>query len=85
MTKAKKIKLTPLEKQLANWDKIEEAEIQQSVDWQDLCQKLQQALAKSYVEAEDFEKRIKALTGEIAARDIIINYLEKRRHENVAV
>lgn len=82
MGRPKKIKLTPLEQSIADWDA---EEFEKPVDWQDLCQKLQQALAKSYVEAEDFEKKIKTLTAEITARDIIITYLEKRRHENVAV
>jgi len=82
MGRHKKIKPISFEQQIAEWDK---EVFDQPVDWQELCQKLQQALAKSYVEAEDFEKKIKALSGEIAARDIIINYLEKRRHENVTV
>ncbi len=77
-----------LEEQLDVWDEIEAfnfAEETQGVNWEHLCKELQNALAKSYVEAEDLEKKIKSLNGEIAARDIIITYLEKRRYENVAV
>jgi len=62
-----------LEKQLVEWDKKE-----QKVDWQDLCQKLQHALAASYVAEENLESQIKNLGDEIARRDIIIRYLESR-------
>jgi len=70
-------KQTPVltfEKQLEKWDKKEK-----QVDLKELCDKLQEALAKSYVEAEQFERQINQLRSEIAARDVIINYLESRR------
>jgi hypothetical protein len=44
-----------------------------------LCEKLQEALAKSYVEAEQLERQITYLRSEVGARDVIINYLESRR------
>ena len=63
----------PFEKQLEILDQEE-----QKVDWQDLCQKLQHALAASYVSEEQLEMQIKTLNDEIARRDTIIRYLESR-------
>lgn len=62
------------EKQLEQWDEGE-----RQVDLKDLCQKLQDALAKSYVEAEDFERLVAYLRNEVSARDIVIRYLENRK------
>ena len=59
---------------LDDWDRMEN-----EVDFKDLCQKLQEALAKSYVEAEELDKQIAYLRNEIAARDIVIRYLECRK------
>ena len=59
---------------LDEWDRMEN-----EVDFKDLCQKLQEALAKSYVEAEELDKQIAYLRNEIAARDIVIRYLECRK------
>ena len=58
-------------KTLAEWDRKE-----QEVDFKDLCQKLQEALAKSYCENEELEKISKNLHIECIRRDIIIEYLE---------
>jgi predicted HAD superfamily phosphohydrolase YqeG len=58
---------------LAEWDRQEQA-----VDFKELCQKLQAALAKSYVETEELEKNIDTLLNEITRRDVIIEYLESR-------
>ena len=62
-----------LEKQLDKWDAEEK-----KTDWRDLCQKLQHALAASYVAEEQLDDQIKALKSEIARRDTIIAYLESR-------
>lgn len=74
--KPKKLKVTPIsefQKTLNQWDEAE-----RKVDFKDLCQKLQEALAKSYVEAEELERNITYWRNETAARDIIIRYLEGR-------
>jgi predicted HAD superfamily phosphohydrolase YqeG len=59
---------------LAEWDRKDN-----EVDFKDLCQKLQEALARSYVEAEEFEKQIAYWRNEVFARDIVIRYLEGRK------
>jgi uncharacterized protein (DUF3084 family) len=70
----KQAQIVSFEQQLEEWDRKQNA-----VDYKELCEKLQEALAKSYVEAEQFERQINQLRSEIAARDVIINYLESRR------
>lgn len=72
--KAKQAHVLTFEKQLEAWDKKE-----QKVNFKELCEKLQEALAKSYVEAEQLERQITYLRSEVGARDVIINYLESRR------
>ena len=62
------------EKQLEAWEKKENA-----VNYKELSEKLQEALAKSYVEAEQLERQIAVLQTEISARDVVIRYLESRR------
>jgi LysM repeat protein len=62
------------EKQLEAWDKKDNA-----VNYKELSEKLQEALAKSYVEAEQLERQIAVLQTEISARDVVIRYLESRR------
>ena len=59
---------------LAEWDRMEN-----EVNFKDLCQKLQEALARSYVEAEELEKQITYWRNETGARDIVIRYLEGRK------
>jgi predicted HAD superfamily phosphohydrolase YqeG len=59
---------------LSEWDRMEN-----EVDFKDLCQKLQEALARSYVEAEELEKQITYWRNETGARDIVIRYLEGRK------
>jgi hypothetical protein len=61
------------EKQLEEWDKKEK-----QVELKELCEKLQNALAKSYVECENFEKDIAIYQKEILRRDVIIQYLESK-------
>jgi hypothetical protein len=61
------------EKQLEDWDKKEK-----QVELKELCEKLQNALAKSYVECENFEKDIAIYQKEILRRDVIIQYLESK-------
>lgn len=71
---------TLFEDALKEWDRMEN-----EVDFKELCQKLQEALAKSYVEAEELERVVTYWRNEVAARDIIIRYLESRRNENAPV
>ena len=59
---------------LKEWDRMEN-----QVDFKELCQKLQEALAKSYVDAEELETQIAYLRNEVAARDVVIRYLESRK------
>ena len=61
---------------LAAWDRME-AETSR-VDLKDLTERLQNALAKSYVECEQLEKNIAMYQNEIHRRDTIIQYLESK-------
>jgi LysM repeat protein len=70
----KRTQVLTFEKQLEAWEKKENA-----VNYKELSEKLQEALAKSYVEAEQLERQIAALQNEISARDVVIRYLESRR------
>jgi hypothetical protein len=72
--KAKQAHILTFEKQLEAWDDKEK-----TVNFKELCEKLQEALAKSYVEAEQLERQVTYLRSEVGARDVIINYLESRR------
>ena len=72
----KALKVTPIsefKKTLTEWDRMEN-----EVDFKDLCQKLQEALARSYVEAEELERQIAYWRNETGARDIVIRYLESK-------
>jgi hypothetical protein len=70
----KKNQILTFEQELQAWDQKEK-----QVDFKELCEKLQEALAKSYVEAEQLERQVGQLRNEVAARDVIINFLESRR------
>jgi hypothetical protein len=70
----KQTQITSFEKQLEEWDRKQNA-----VDFKELSEKLQEALAKSYVEADGMKKTIETLNREVHARDIIITYLEIRK------
>jgi endo-1,4-beta-D-glucanase Y len=70
----KRTQVLTFEKQLEAWEKKEN-----EVNYKELCEKLQEALAKSYVEAEQLERQIAGLQNEIGARDVIIRYLESCR------
>lgn len=70
----KQAQVVSFQKQLEEWDRKQNA-----VDYKELSEKLQEALAKSYVEADDLKKTIATLNREIHARDIIITYLEIRK------
>ena len=72
--KAKQAQILSFEQQLEEWDRKQNA-----VDYKELSEKLQEALAKSYVEAEQLERQIAALQHEISARDVVIRYLESRK------
>ena len=69
--------ISEFQKTLNEWDLMEEEAAR--VDFKDLCQKLQEALAKSYVEAEELERQIAYWRNETGARDIVIRYLESRK------
>ena len=71
---SKQAQIISFNQQLEEWDRKQNA-----VDFKELCEKLQEALAKSYVEAENLERQIVALRNEVAARDVVITYLESRR------
>ena len=71
---AKRTQVLTFEKQLEAWEKKENA-----VNYKELSEKLQEALAKSYVEAEQLERQIAGLQNEIGARDVVIRYLESRK------
>jgi hypothetical protein len=69
--------ISDFQKTLIAWDRMEaETSV---VDFKELCQKLQEALAKSYIEAEELERQIAYWRNETGARDIIIRYLESRK------
>jgi hypothetical protein len=70
----KQAQIISFEKQLEEWDRKQNA-----VDFKELSEKLQEALAKSYVEADGMKKTIETLNREVHARDIIITYLEIRK------
>lgn len=70
----KQEQLISYKQQLDEWNTKQNA-----VDYKELSEKLQEALAKSYVEAEDLGKTISTLSSELRARDIIITYLETRK------
>jgi hypothetical protein len=48
------------------------------VDYQELCQKLQAALSKSYVEFDELQKRHNDAVVGIARQEVIIQYLESK-------
>jgi Tfp pilus assembly PilM family ATPase len=48
------------------------------VDYQELCQKLQSALSKSYVEFDELQKRHNDAVVGIARQEVIIQYLESK-------
>lgn len=66
--------ISDFSKTLNEWDEQEK-----KVDFKELCQKLQEALAKSYCDYEQLEKNTAFMRDEIIRRDIIIQYLESRR------
>lgn len=48
------------------------------VDFEDLCQKLQNALSKSYVDLEELQQRHNQAVVGIAKQEVIIQYLESK-------
>ena len=69
--------ISEFQKTLNEWDLMEEEAAR--VDFKDLCQKLQEALAKSYCDYEQLEQNVNYLRNELQARDVIIRYLESRK------
>ena len=65
--------IVKLEDKLKEWD-----EEQRKVDFQELCEKLQNALAKSYVECD-------LLEATVTEQRTIIKYLEGKVHEAATV
>ena len=75
-SKNKQLKVTTIsdfQKTLNDWDEKEK-----QVDFKDLCQKLQEALAKSYCDSEQLEQNVNYLRNELQARDVVIRYLESK-------
>jgi hypothetical protein len=68
--------ISDFSKTLEAWDRMESES--NKVDLKDLTEKLQNALAKSYVEYEQLEKNIAIYQNEIHRRDTIIQYLESK-------
>lgn len=68
-----KTKVDSFSETLKEWDRMEN-----EVDFKDLCQKLQEALAKSYCEYEQLEQNVNYLRNELQARDVVIRYLESK-------
>ena len=67
-----------LEKEIAHW----KAEPRKpSVNFEDLCQRLQNALAKSYVEAQDLEKDVENLDKHINLQNYQLTIKQKRIDE----
>jgi hypothetical protein len=52
--------------------------IDETVDLQDLCQKLQNALSKAYVDLEELQQRHNQAVVGIAKQEVIIQYLESK-------
>ena len=76
-SKNKQLQVTTIsefQKTLNQWEEKEK-----QVDFKDLCQKLQEALAKSYCDYEQLEKNASLLRDEVIYRDVIIRYLENRK------
>jgi hypothetical protein len=48
------------------------------VDYESLCQKLQNALSKSYVDLEELQQRHNQAVVGIAKQEVIIQYLESK-------
>lgn len=64
--------------EVASWEAEPREE---KVDYKELCQKLQDALAKSYVEVEDLQKEIKELNKKINKANIWLNLKQMRINE----
>jgi GTP-sensing pleiotropic transcriptional regulator CodY len=58
---------------LKEWDEKEK-----EVNFKDLCQKLQEALAKAYCDIDQLEQHLNYVRNEVQARDVVIRYLESR-------
>ncbi len=59
---------------LKKWDEKEK-----EVDFKELCQKLQEALAKAYCDIDQLEQHLSYVRNELQARDVVIRYLESRK------
>lgn len=64
--------------QLDDWDKEEHVEKQKPVDLQELCEKLQSALAKSYVDYQELEKDMEWFTRLSDVHEAQLDIKEKR-------
>ena len=63
---------------MATPKKVINKAIDETVDLQDLCQKLQNALSKSYVDLEELQQRHNQAVVGIAKQEVIIQYLESK-------
>lgn len=71
-----KNQISEFKQALDEWDRMESES--NKVNYEELCQKLQEALAKSYCDFEQLEHNLAYMRDEIIHRDIIIRYLENR-------
>ena len=53
-------------------------EVSNKVDWQSVCEKLQDALSKEMIETQRLEQERGQLINDIARQAIIIQYLESK-------
>lgn len=53
-------------------------EVSNKVDWQNVCEKLQDALSKEMIETQRLEQERGQLINDIARQAIIIQYLESK-------
>lgn len=53
-------------------------EVSNKVDWQSVCEKLQDALSKEMIETQRLEQERGQLINDIARQAVIIQYLESK-------
>ena len=53
-------------------------EVSNKVDWQNVCEKLQDALSKEMIETQRLEQERGQLINDIARQAVIIQYLESK-------
>lgn len=63
---------------MATPKKVINKAIDETVDLQNLCEKLQNALSKAYVDLEELQQRHNQAVVGIAKQEVIIQYLESK-------